>query len=519
MPKDNFRTARSLLLLSALTNAVLYSCLVPLWEGFDEPFHYAYVQSLALDHRFPVLNNTRISREISRSLTLTPVSPILHRTLPGSTSFPEWFKLSPDERLRRNRALSSLPSDLGRQSSESKNYEAQQAPLAYSCLVPLHALVSSLGLKRRILVLRLFVAVSSTLLLFVASQLLANALDLEARFGLLGLACIFESQMLWASVAHVGNDWLAIPLGTALIAYLAGAAKRCKSKDLVITGIVLGIGLLTKAYFLAFVPVFAVVLIYRLVRSYAPLGTVVLAGVVPVLIALPWYARNIFLYGSLSGMQEAARGVGLAQALGAVVHINWPSSFIELARSSLWTGNWSFTAFSRNTLNFELLLMAAGITLLLIRNRQITRAEVWIVAALASFGLALAYYTCVAWTDTKGVATGPEPWYPQCIMPAIWMLAFLGFARTRRLGRILAAVTSLTAAWIAALTYLGKLFPLYGGYEGRATIPALWHWWSSDPQVLLSTVTLIEPALLFALLLLFLVLLLAVNTILLKRLA
>lgn len=48
------------------------------------------------------------------------------------------------------------------------------------------------------------------------------------------------------------------------------------------------------------------------------------------------------------------------------------------------------------------------------------------------------------------------------------MLAALGMQRNGIAGRVLAGLTCLVSAWIAALTYVAKLFPLYGGYEGRA---------------------------------------------------
>ena len=35
------------ILCFGIINACLYSALLPLWEGFDEPFHFAYVQQLA----------------------------------------------------------------------------------------------------------------------------------------------------------------------------------------------------------------------------------------------------------------------------------------------------------------------------------------------------------------------------------------------------------------------------------------------------------------------------------------
>src|SRR5437667_3058594 len=188
MLETKLRNGYFLVVLFGMISAVLYSCLLPLWEGFDEPFHYGYIQSLSLYHRFPVLNSTRISSEIRQSLTLAPVSPILHRSLPKSISFPEWFRLSPEQRLARKQALSTLPPGLKSEPSDLGNHEAQQAPLAHILLTPLNGLVSSLPLTRRVLVLRLFLAASSTLLLFLAGNLLSSALALAAPFRVLAPA-------------------------------------------------------------------------------------------------------------------------------------------------------------------------------------------------------------------------------------------------------------------------------------------------------------------------------------------
>jgi hypothetical protein len=363
----------------------------------------------------------------------------------------------------------------------------------------------------------LCLALVSTLLLFFASNLLANVLALERAFHLLALACIFESQMLWASMAHVGNDWVSIPLATALLAYLASTARYQKQRDLIIAGLLLAAGLLTKAYFLAFVPVFCALLLYQCARRSIARRPLVIAVCAPIVIAAPWYIRNLLLYGSVSGMQENTRGIGFYRAIEALFQINWLTSFSALARWSLWTGNWSFVAFSRTTLNLEILLLAASLLLLLVRPKQITSAELWISAALASFTLGLVYYTCIAWADTGGVATNAMPWYPQCVMPAIWMLAALGMQRSGIVGRVIAGLTCLVAAWIAALTYLAKLFPLYGGYKGRANLSTIWKWWTANPGALLSSVTLVPVPLLFALLAVFLVLLVAANISVLKR--
>jgi len=518
MLKLKVENACFLIALLAVISGTLYCCLLPLWEAFDEPFHYGYVQALSVTHRIPVLNTTHISSEIRESLALVPVGPILHSTLPHSISFADWFRLSSPQRDACRKALLSLPSGLELEPSELANYEAQQAPLAYVLLMPLNALASRLPLPHRILVLRLCIAVSSTLLLFLAADQLATALGVESPFRLLALTCTFESQMLWASIAHVANDWLSIPLATALLAYVAWVARRHKQRDRMIACLLLAAGLLKKAYFLAFVPGLLVLLLYEYARSYIALRAFVITFCVPMVIAAPWYIRNVLLYGSVSGMQENTHGIGLRRASEALSQINWLTSFSDLARWSLWTGNWSFVAFSRNTLNLEILLLAASLVAVLVLPKQITGAELWTCAALASFGLALVYYTCVAWADTKGVATNAMPWYPQCVMPAIWMLATLGMQRSGITGRGVAALTGLVAAWIAALTYLAKLFPLYGGFEGRASLPGLWKWWTGNPGALLSSIVLVPVPLLFALLCVFLVVLAVVNASVLKRL-
>ncbi len=65
---------RILLLLYGVVNAAAYSCLLPLWEGFDEAYHYGYVQYLSTKLRFPVLGRATLSQEIWHAFELAPVS-------------------------------------------------------------------------------------------------------------------------------------------------------------------------------------------------------------------------------------------------------------------------------------------------------------------------------------------------------------------------------------------------------------------------------------------------------------
>ncbi|MBV9670825.1 MAG: hypothetical protein JOZ43_07725, partial [Acidobacteriales bacterium] len=361
----------------ALTNAVLYSCVLPLWEGFDEPFHFGYVESVSVWHELPVLHQTVVSSQIRKSLTLVPLSWLLSEAIPGSISFQQWFRLSREEKLRRARELASLSPALRSERSELLNYEAQQAPLAYLALVPVDRSSWAMPLRREIFRLRLFGAILATVLLYISLTALLQKLGLPDCFQMGVLVCVFESQMLWASVAHVGNDWLAVPLAFCFLLLLAGSVARNGIASLLALTLIFSAGLLTKAYFLAFAPVFAALIIYKRASGLISWRAIALLGAIPLLVAGPWYARNLIRYGSVSGTQQSAAGIGLGEVWAAIPHIPWLASTVSFARWSLWTGNWSFVSFSRTTLNLELILLCVSFVVYLIFFRRITQAELW----------------------------------------------------------------------------------------------------------------------------------------------
>src|SRR5215472_18810709 len=88
----------------------------------------------------PVQKQTCLSEEVWQSFRLAPASYIVQRNLPMVTTFDDYFRLSPAERASRRADLERLDPALAAVRSEAPNYEAQQAPLAYALLAPLHAL-------------------------------------------------------------------------------------------------------------------------------------------------------------------------------------------------------------------------------------------------------------------------------------------------------------------------------------------------------------------------------------------
>ena len=160
------RYARRLVLVFALTNAALYACFLPLWEGFDEPFHYGYVECLSVHGRFPVFGRSKVSEEINASFLAVPLTRMVSGTIPGALSFEEWSRLVPDEKSKRLARLNSIGPDLRSVPSNIENYEAQQAPLAYIILAPFDVALARVTLRWRVLALRLILSVTAVLLLW-----------------------------------------------------------------------------------------------------------------------------------------------------------------------------------------------------------------------------------------------------------------------------------------------------------------------------------------------------------------
>ncbi|MCX6620199.1 MAG: hypothetical protein NTY38_03815, partial [Acidobacteria bacterium] len=66
----------------ACLHGLLYVSLLPLWEGYDEPYHYGYVRQLAARFEIPNLKHSSLSAEIWQSMLLAPTSYLNARNAP-----------------------------------------------------------------------------------------------------------------------------------------------------------------------------------------------------------------------------------------------------------------------------------------------------------------------------------------------------------------------------------------------------------------------------------------------------
>jgi 4-amino-4-deoxy-L-arabinose transferase-like glycosyltransferase len=470
---------RRVLVGYGILNGILYLSLLPLWDGFDEPFHYAYVQALSHGCGFPVLGKTTIMEEIWRSLAIAPGSYAVKENLPVVMTFGEWFVLEAADRARLRGQLESLRPATGCSNVGPLNYEAQQAPLAYALLAAPDYLWRQQPLLERVWRLRMLCAIASSVATALAAFRLARQLKLREEFAASAVFLALSWQMFYATTAHLANDWLAIPLAVLLVSVAIGAWEKPGRASAAALALTLGAGLLTKAYFLSFVPLAVGLVAWLLWKRRLRWDGAAWFAVLLAATAGPWYARNVALYGSLSAMQETLQHGSLGELASAATRAPWLRSLLDTARASLWTGNNSFTAFSATTIGLMLTAIAAAAVLYAAgaRRNPPAAAEWLVIAAAGCYAAGLAYSAMVNFWHSKGAMIVASPWYVQPLVPIVLCLLFLGLARGRLAGRIVAIASVCLWAYVISATYVAKLIPFYSGYAGRAQVTRILRWY------------------------------------------
>lgn len=490
---------KTLLLVFAVAQAALYSSLLPLWEGFDEPWHYGYVQHFAIAHELPVLGRTRLSKEIWNSMLTCPVSHVVHASWPELQTFDAYFALPSEARARERRALESLPPSDAYLPSDHANYEVQQAPLAYAVLAIPDWLLRSRPLLTRILWLRMINAILSAVVVFFAADSLYRSLGLPRAYRAMGVFFLFACQMYWAATARISSDGIAIALSIWFFAALADFANEPERSRTLRLAFVTAFGLLAKAYFLPLAAAAFAFVAWRRLREL-PIFTTPVA-----LLACPWYVRNILLYRSVTGLLMTNAGISSTSALSALARVDWTRTIPYMLRATLWTGNNSFLNFSRITLDAVLGLLGAGLLLYAFqvwRARKIQPPELAVLIAASAFSMSVIYVVGNDLLLLHGTSAGAAPWYTVPLLAPGLAFALLGMSRGRRLGNVLAVCLCAIWTYIAIATYVAKLIPLYGGFPaGKTTFSELLRWyWAQhgDLVAMLSTVSLASPVLIFA---------------------
>jgi hypothetical protein len=269
----------------------------------------------------------------------------------------------------------------------------------------------------------LMASLTVPLVFFVARELSAH--DAIAT-GCAAVVAVMPGFAL--DVARVGNDSLAVPLFTLLI-WLA------LRKPGALAGVVLGLGLLTKAYFL--VGALALVLLWRR-RALLPAG-------IALLISGWWYVRNVLTTGTVAGLSESVmlRDRSPLDMLRGAAHVSWPQAIDSILFSHIYFGGWS----SLTVRSWIYHLFYAVILLALIGLWWVRRPMKDLLLVYSVFWLGQLYNVVLLFLS-KGASTSMG-WYLYAAIAAEVILCVAGLRRFFR-------------AWAAAAgVFLFALLDLY----------------------------------------------------------
>ena len=314
-----------------LTLGGLYAVLTPPWQAPDEPAHYNYVRHLAEQGRLPVLHLGDYPHAYLEQLK--------------AARFPPEMSITP---LR---------------------YESWQPPLYYLLAAPMYRLFQG-----NLVALRAFSVLLGVGVVVTAYRMLRSCFPSRSALALGTAAFVAFVPMHLAVSSSVNNDilaeWLIGLTAWYALAGLSQPERYLGWKWQLLSGILLGLGLLTKlTYYYIALPLFVLGLWWRH-RNLVTIvrGSPVTWGVA-LLFALPWYGRNVALYGwpdLLGKWHHDAVVIGQLRTADYLSQVGWPGylqHFFTTTFQSFW-GQFGWMAVPMDARTYWLLGVLSALAVL-----------------------------------------------------------------------------------------------------------------------------------------------------------
>ena len=471
----------ALLWLAFVVRGFWYYALLPPWEGYDEPYHFAALQNVASGRGMP-RTDTPVSLEVQNSLHLLPLPWMLQfQAVPHPLlTYDDFWRLPPAERKQRVDAVRALPTEQAAQPANEPilNYESQQAPLYYwLAAIPL-GWMSGMPLLSQVYLLRMLNVLVASVVVpaswWMARRVLRS--DLEA-IGTTAIVVLMPELMI--NIARVGNQSLALAFySLLLVAALQVAQHPMSWRWWIALSCALGAGLLTMASFMTAIP--AVMMLaaiscwatcgagMRTSKIRAIAGRCSAALGVAAVIAGPWYIHVHSTTGAWSGLglDVASRHISMLQKLQAIPRVNWKSGALSILISHIWFGGWSFLRVPRALYVAGMLVIVAalaGVVIRLYRQRGAAnenRDALVMAAFYLCFSAGLAYHVLITFLH-EGVSAS-NGWYLYAVVAAEAILLVWGL-ETFFPGRVVLPSLTIAVAGIDLYGMHALLMPYYTG--------------------------------------------------------
>jgi 4-amino-4-deoxy-L-arabinose transferase-like glycosyltransferase len=465
-----------------LVRSTFYSVVLPIWEGYDEPYYFAAIQYLIATHTLPGLF-TPISREVEASLHVLPLPWAIGEQgirQPFHTHDDFW-RLPTGQRESLEQQFREIPTSWANESPPDAmpNYEGEQPPLFYALFSLFMRGTQQWSLASRVLILRLAAVILASSVIplgYVVAKRITGAS--ETALAVVGLAAVMPEFCI--DMSRVGNECLGLVIYTALL-YMATRIVEgpAEFNKLFAAGLTIGVGLLTKAYFLTALPALMVIALWCYWRWPKQWMRLLYLSSLAVFVALafagPWHWRALRTTGSWSGLVAASvPRSSQFDVLARIPRVDWIRALHLLIASHIWYGAWSLLSVPPGWyLFFGTAFLVAGIGLvrLLGHLRRGDRSSlpigeghfVMLLSFYGFFWVGQLYYTVLLFIHLR-VSTSPG-WFLYCLIITELILVYVGLQAVLPRRAHPWVLPSLTSAF-AALDAYGMhllLIPYYTG--------------------------------------------------------
>jgi hypothetical protein len=447
-----------LILLAVLLAGLAALAVLPPWEGADETAHWSYLQQVSDTGRAPSPVAGLLSGDLDTYRGPRAYGDAAPYDQTGFATYRSIHQAPPMISVSRPTRFS--PGAVG-------NWEAQHPPLYYLVLVPIYRAAHGLPFRDHLLTLRL----ASWLLAFsgLAIGALATAYvapDWAKATAPLMAAWPFMVPQVFPTLARLGNDSLCLlecSVIWLLILLLPARPPRLATAIGPVLGLggVVGLGLLTKAFFIPIGVGLAGYLVFAAWREgvlVKGLGAAAIMLVVAAAIGGWWYVGQYAVTHDLTGGTDflALKRQG---GLGAGLDKNY--SVAALARgvaamlaTFAWTGTWSLARPPEIFILGPVLLVGAPLVNWLIGLRKLPTLA-WAPLFLIAPMMAGLGYHIVAFVALTGRGASTPGYYLHILAAPLAFAVALGWRR----GLLLPALWVYTALFtVAAWTLEVSMF-------------------------------------------------------------
>jgi hypothetical protein len=454
-----------LLLLAVALAGIAHVAFLPPFEGYDEIAHLSYIEQIADTGHIPRLGIDKISTDVEAY-----PGPWPYRSRPpydrGGRNYKAFFA----------GALPSLPQNVERlyQPGTWLNWEAQHPPLYYIVMAPVYLVAQDWNWTDLFLLLRLAswgLAFTGFAIGCRATQAALTRLQVAPVLQLLVPTWPFLFPEFFPEMARLGNDSLCLLLMGLGWHLLLRLLDRREPRTALLLGLILGLGLLTKALFL---PITVGTVALLGVAAFRDGGRQYLRSTALVLVAAAvlgggWYVQNLLSTGSLIGaadLLKVERAGGLWSRIGSTFNI---AGFLHgiggIATSFAWAGTWSYGRLSP-LYTLPVLLLAAFPTVDWLA--QLRGARLPVIAPVFLAGpiiLGLVYHWLTQMT-LGGGGNGTPGWYLHILHGPLALALVVGWRR-RGILMMLAGYALLfhAACWVMQLSLFSGCAFKAGDYK------------------------------------------------------